>query len=173
MPRPVVVRCAIPIASLLHRLQRPGVHLDAYACTFAGNAALADYVEAFYTTPLFMLERAILALALRRPSTDAQAQALGRGSASEFAAWRVEARVTDQVLLRDITGRTCSWLMVEAVADQAAPATRLYFGSAVMPAPAGVGAPPRLGPVYRALMGFHDRYSRALLAAARRRLESH
>ena len=47
--------------------------------------------------------------------------------------------------------------------------TRLYFGSAVVARTADDGHP-RLGFSFRALLGFHRRYSRALLAAARTRL---
>lgn len=81
-----------------------------------------------------------------------------RGERDSFAAWTVEARARNQVLLRDFTGRTCSWLMV-ADADPG-PGTRLYFGSVVF----------ALSPVHAKLLGFHRLYSRLLLRAAARRL---
>jgi hypothetical protein len=46
--------------------------------------------------------------------------------------------------------------------------TRLYFGSAVVPRKGQTG----LGGRYRALLGFHKRYSKILLRAARARLLS-
>lgn len=163
-----IIRDMPPDAALLHRLQAEGVHLDGYHCVASGHVALADYVEAFYTTRLFRLERLILAAVLRRPSTDAQARELAQAQRDDFAAWTVEARAPDQLLLRDVLGSTYSWLMVETIAGDDA-GTRLHFGSAVLPV-RRVGVPPRLGFVYRTLLGFHDHYSRALLAAARTHL---
>jgi hypothetical protein len=165
--------CPLPASALLHTLQRDGGYLDAYACRIEAQVTLAAYLQAFYTTPLFKLERAILALCLARPSTDAQAAALAAGTLDRFAAWRVEARTADQVLLRDLGGRTASWLMVEPVAARAEGgrvATRLLFGSAVMPQAGRAGEAPRLGPAFRGLLGAHRLYSRLLLAAARSRL---
>ena len=79
----------------------------------------------------------------------------------------------DQLLLCAIDGRTRSWLMVSA-ADVSG-RTRLYFGSAVLPKPMPVNSPsatgkPSLGFVFKALLGFHKLYSRALLSAAAARL---
>jgi hypothetical protein len=71
----------------------------------------ARYVEAFYTTPLFKVERLLLAWFAARPSTDAEAQRLAAGEIATFAAWSVEAREADQLLLCDFKGRTRSWLM--------------------------------------------------------------
>ena len=69
-------------------------------------------MTAFYTTWLFRLERWILRLAVARPSTDEEAHQLARGEREAFAAWSVEARAPDQLLMCDFTGRTRSWLMV-------------------------------------------------------------
>ena len=122
----------------------------------------AQYVEAFYTTWLFKLERWILKWALSRPSTDAQARELAAGALERFSAWRVEGRADNQLLMRDeFTGRTHSWLMTEARAG----GTRLYFGSVVLRRGDG-----RLGGSFGLLLGFHKLYSRLLLGAARRRL---
>ena len=74
-----------------------------------------------------------------------------------FAAWRVEDRAEDQLLLCDLPGRTRSWLMAASEGTR----TLLYFGSAIVP----------LSPGYRALLGFHKLYSRVLLRAAKSRLE--
>ena len=111
---------------------------------------------------------------ISRPSTDLQARQLAAGELNEFAAWRVEARAVDQLLLCAIDGRTRSWLMVSA-ADVLG-RTRLYFGSAVVRKPMPPNSPnatgmPTLGFVFKALLGFHKVYSRALLCAAAARLE--
>jgi hypothetical protein len=71
------------------------------------------------------------------------------------------------LLLADFTGATRSWLMSEVVP---AGGTRLWFGSAVVPRRHGPGGQPQFGAGFHALLGFHRAYSRALLAAAGRRL---
>ena len=125
-------------------------------------------MTAFYTTWLFRLERWILRFAVARPSTDEEARQLARGERAAFAAWSVEARATDQLLMCDFTGRTRSWLMVAPAAG--ASGTRLYFGSAVVPVRDPKTGETGLGPVHGPLIGFHKVYSRMLLRAAARRL---
>ncbi len=128
-------------------------------------------MAAFYTTRLFRTERFILKWAVARPSTDDDARKLAAGSLDHFAAWRVEARAQNQLLLCDFIGRTRSWLMTEAAETNQGAATRLYFGSAVVPAGVSAGGKARMGFPFSALLGFHKLYSRALLAAARSRLQ--
>jgi hypothetical protein len=125
-------------------------------------------VAAFYTTWLFRLERWILRLAVARPSTDEEAHELARGERDSFAAWSVEARAPDQILMCDFAGRTRSWLMVAAI--EGSPGTRLYFGSVVVPILDPKTGERGLGPVHGPLIGFHKAYSRLLLGAAARRL---
>ena len=48
--------------------------------------------------------------------------------------------------------------------------TRLYFGSAVVPVVSRQSAKAEMGFAFRALLGFHKLYSRALLGAASARL---
>lgn len=124
-----IAPCTLPDTALLQRLRAAGAYTDCYAATARGDIDFARYVEAFYTTRLFKLERAVLSFAVRKPSSDAQARALARGETEAFAAWRVEARAIDQLLLCDYQARTRSWLMREPVNG----GTRLYFGSAVVP----------------------------------------
>jgi hypothetical protein len=153
----------LPERALLNTYAHAGAYTDCYIADVAGTVACARYVEAFYTTPLFKLERLILKLAASKPSTDAQAQKAAEGSIAEFAAWRVEARADDQLLMCDMFGNTRSWFMVEPAGDGTR--TRLYFGSAVTTAAMS-------RPLFRRLLGFHVLYSKALLASARRRIES-
>jgi hypothetical protein len=61
--------------------------------------------------------------------------------------------------------------MVAPVHAAGAAATRLYFGSAVVPAVDKATGRLRMGFAFRALLGFHRIYSRVLLRAARSRLE--
>jgi hypothetical protein len=163
-----IERCALPPDALLRRYLERG-YTDAYCADVPYAVTHAEYVEAFYTTWLFGLERWLLARLVAKPSTDAQARALSRGSNEPFAAWRVEERAQDQVLLSDFRGQTRSWLMT-APLGEAAPRTRLFFGSAVVHAIDAQTGQASLGFVYRALLGFHKLYSRALLAASIARL---
>jgi hypothetical protein len=159
-----IAPCPLPAGALLGRYRDIGAYTDCYGVTVPGDVAHARFVEAFYTTWLFKLERAVLVL-VGKPSTDAQARALAHGEAEAFAAWRVEARAPAQLLLCDYRRRTRSWLMREAVEN----GTRLYFGSAVVPVVDKDGRR-SLGFAFRALLGFHRIYSRALLRAAIARL---
>lgn len=125
-------------------------------------------MTAFYTTWLFRIERWILRLAVVRPSTDEEALQLARGERDSFAAWSVEARAPDQLLMCDFTDRTRSWLMVAPASGKAG--TRLYFGSVVVPVRDPRSGERSLGPIHGPLIGFHKFYSRMLLGAAARRL---
>ena len=158
---------AEPDEALLARYSaQDGCYTDCFAVDVPGVVSFEAYVAAFYTTWLFKLERAILKLAVKRPSTDAQAVELAAGRRDSFAAWDVEARAEDQLLMCDLAGRTRSWLMV-APADGG---TRLYFGSAVVPV-TGKDGKPTLGFGFSALLGFHKLYSKALLWSAVRKLK--
>ncbi|HET9865174.1 MAG TPA: hypothetical protein VFP37_17165 [Steroidobacteraceae bacterium] len=112
----------------------------------------------------------ILRWLVAKPSSDAEAWQLARGERDTFAAWTVEASAPNQLLLRDLYGNTRSWLMLEPHVGGGA--TRLYFGSAIVPRVDRRSGRPRLKRRFSALLGFHRRYSRALLAAARARLSS-
>jgi hypothetical protein len=98
-------------------------------------------------------------------SNDDDVRRLARDEAKTFAAWTVEGRATDQLLLCDFLSRTRSWLMLEPIDG----GVRLHFGSAVVPAGTGSGRG-RLGFPFDALIGFHRLYSRILLGGARGRL---
>lgn len=147
-----------------------GAYTDCFAVDVPRATSLAEFMAAFYTTPVFKLERRILAQALRRPSTDSDALALALGRATRFAAWHVEGRDATQALLA--AGRTRSWLMVAPHAAASGTGTgvgvgtTLYFGSAVVPRKRG-----GMGWPFTALLGFHRLYSRVLLGSAVRRLE--
>lgn len=167
---PEIRACDLPIDALLRRYSHPVAYTDCYVTEIAGPVTHAAFVEAFYTTPVFRLERLILRLLISRPSTDAQARQLAAGDRNSFAAWAVEDRAPDQLLMQDVAGRTRSWLMVSAAGNGLPASTCLYFGSAVIPVRNGAAGERRMGWVFRALLGFHRIYSRVLLGAARSRL---
>jgi hypothetical protein len=100
------------------------------------------------------LERFILRVAVSKPSSDAEARQVSEGEIDTFAAWYVEDRSDNQLLMSDFRHQTRSWFM--------ATPGRLYFGSAVIPTDRKS---------YSLLLGFHRLYSRLLLAAAKSRLQ--
>lgn len=153
----------LPPDSLLLPYRGVG-YTDCYVTELPIPVTAAEFVEAFYTSSLFKLERMILSAVLRRASTDVQARELAAGHRHLFAAWSVEARKGDQVLLA--AGRTRSWL---AATPNKSSGTQLYFGSAVVPRNTASGTQ-AMGLWFWALSGFHKAYSRALLRAARNRL---
>lgn len=161
---------ALPPDALLVPYRSRGAYTDCYHMDLPGAVTLQAYVEAFYTTRLFKVERLLLRWLARRPSTDVQARQLAHGQATAFAAWTVEARAPDQLLLCDFMKRTRSWLMVQPVAGGGAQATRLYFGTAVVPLSTAASGQASFGLAFHALGGFHRLYSRALMRAARQRL---
>lgn len=163
----MVALCELPASALLARYRETGAYTDCFRASVAPSVSLAQYVEAFYTTPVFKRERFVLRVAAARASTDAQARELGAGSRSAFAAWKVEDRTDDQLLLGDVSGRTKSWLMVASAGEAG---TWLYFGSAVVPARNRRSGKLEMGLLFRGLLGFHKQYSRILLGAAASRL---
>ncbi len=161
-PRLAIRACELPADALLARYRGDGSYADCYVTEVSRPVSQAEYVEAFYTSGVFKLERLILKLLVARPSTDQQARELAAGQRTAFAAWTVEARSPNQLLLCDFQGRTRSWLMASG--------TRLYFGSAVVRVESRGSGKAGLGFAFRALLGFHRLYSRVLLRAAARRL---
>jgi hypothetical protein len=164
--------CPLPVGALLGRYRGNGAFTDCYMTEIGQPVTNARFVAAFYTTPVFRLERLILAWALSRPSTDAEAEQLASGRLDTFSAWRVEERREDQLLMADVKGRTRSWFMVAPGQAGRGPGTRLYFGSAVLPVVDRATGASQVSAGFRALLGFHHRYSEVLLYSARARLEA-
>lgn len=165
---PAVCAGRLPEQAFLRRFQHDGAYTDCYHTEVARQISQADYIEAFYTSWLFKIERWLLARLVARPSTDAQARQLSEGTLDRFAAWSVERQDAEQLLLCDFRGRTRSWLM--ALPTPGEPSrTRLYFGSAVVAVRDSAGRS-RLGFAFAVLLGFHKLYSRALLGCASRRI---
>lgn len=157
---------ALPEDALLRVYTRAGDYTDCYMAEVARPVSLAEYIDAFYRTPLFRLERWILAWLVAKPSTDAQVRELAQGRRDTFAAWHVESRAADQLLLCDFRRSTRSWLMVLAARE----GTVLHFGSAVVRAKKSANGEKRLSVAFWLMLGLHKLYSRALLALARRAL---
>jgi hypothetical protein len=159
---PSVQITPLPPGALLERYSTSGAYTDCYVATVPGITSLAEFMAAFYTTPVFKLERWLLARFLRYPSSDHEAEQLAQGTVAQFSAWHVESRESDQAILA--AGRTRSWLMATQQSAGSG-TTNLFFGSAVVQRRRG-----GLGWQFGALLGFHKLYSRILLASAVHRL---
>ena len=169
--------CPIPENALLnmYRDRSPsegvGTYTDCYSVDINGSVVQSDFVFAFYTTPVFKLERIILKYVAAKPSTDYQARQLADGSIDSFAAWNVEHRTEKQLLMCDFRGRTRSWFMVTPIATSGHPKTLLPFGSAVVPMKNRKTGKLELGGEFNVLLRFHKLYSKVLLHSAKLRLE--
>src|SRR5262245_16512021 len=157
----------MPDQALLSRYRERRAFTDCYIVDIPRTVSLTEYVEVFYTTPLFKLERLFLTFTVVKPSSDAQARLMARGESSRFAAWTVEGRAHDQIILRDFLGKTRSWLMCASQPG----GTRLYFGTAVLPKRVSATGEVSLGWAFRLMLVFHRHYAPALLSAAAMRLE--
>ncbi|GAB3478076.1 hypothetical protein [Marinomonas epiphytica] len=154
----------VPDSSLLGAYKKNNAFTDCYVVQLDFPVALADFVEAFYTTRLFKLERKLLALLFDIPSSDEQAHLLSQSISTHFSAWQVESRTPHEIILA--AWQTRSWLCVQPNKD--ASSTELYFGSAVLPShPQG-----KFGLLFHLLGGFHRVYSKCLLSATAKKLST-
>lgn len=161
-----IIASDLPDGAFLQRYRRDGSYTDCYCMDVSRAISLPEYIAAFYTTPIFKVERQILALVAGKHSTDEAARGLALGRESQFAAWSVEDRSSNQLLFCDFLGRTRSWLMVAPQRSS----TRLYFGSAVVPKSRSAQGKASFGFAFHALHGFHHLYSKALMRAAHAKL---
>ena len=161
-----VIEAQRPEHSLItEQSKMSGYVTDCFSIEISRAVKLSDFIEAFYKTPLFRLERVVLSLAPKGRMRDADVTALSKGLTDRIFIWEVETRHDAQILLS--AGGTKSWLMVQPIED----GTRLYFGSVLVPAPSKVkDEAPKVGWLIDSLMGAHLLYSRLLLQAAARRL---
>ena len=146
---------------------RRGHYVDCFQTSTDQDVNLASYISAFFQTPLFRVERGILGLMAKAPSTAEDIARLAAGTGDRMALWRVEARRDDEILLAINPGRIRTWLRAAPGPDGG---TVLAFGSVVIPAQVDAQGNARMGPLFRGLKGFHLAYSRALLWSARRRV---
>jgi hypothetical protein len=160
--------CPLPDGALLARYRdMPGAYTDCFTTTVARQVSGTEFIEAFYTTWPFKCERFVLFL-IGRGCTDADARMLAAGQTEAFAAWTVEGRAENQLLVCDFARLTRSWLMSERADGSGA--TRLCFGSAVVPTAKDKTGNPRPSAGFRWLQPVHAFYARALLRAAARKL---
>jgi hypothetical protein len=168
-----ITRESVPDDALLRTFrggthpQRWGRYADCFAVSVDRNVSLADFVFAFYTSPLFRIERGLLRLLINAPSSRADARAVADGTADKFAAWYVGQRTATQLLMCDRYERTRSWFRV---APMSGGGTRLQFGSAVAARGGVRNDIPQRPAAFRLLLSFHVLYSQALLRVAKANL---
>ncbi|MDH5229949.1 MAG: hypothetical protein OEY38_07820 [Gammaproteobacteria bacterium] len=160
----------LPVMALSFRYKKKGAFSDCFFIDVSRKVSLEEYIVAFYTTPLFKIERSILSVFALKASTDQNAKQLSLGHTRKYSAWTVEERSPNQILLCDFSNRTRSWLMVQNLEDSHPTTTRLYFGSIVMPKARSKTATPSFGILFHMFGKFHNLYSRALLKAAYKKL---
>jgi hypothetical protein len=146
------------------RPERWGRYGDCFSLIAERRVSLTDFVFAFYTSPVFRIERFLLGAFAGAASSDSQARAVADGSADSFALWYVGERTATQLLMCDRYERTRSWFRVVPLDRDR---TLLQFGSAVAASQGSRSEGRALGLGFRLLMGFHILYSRALLHAAK------
>lgn len=169
-----IAQVVVPPDSLLKTFRGGGRHpelwqayYDSFAVLVDAAISLPEFVAAFYTSPLFKLERLVLRLLAGAPSSDAEVAALAAGAQNTFAVWAVGERTATQLLMCDRYGKTRSWFQVLPLSAGGQLQTVLQFGSAVAARRSATGAMHMAG-ASRMLLGLHRLYSRMLLRAARR-----
>jgi hypothetical protein len=166
-----IEKCIVPGNAMLANYSMEGTYTDCYVTEIPGRISLAEFIFAFYTTFIFKLERFILKWMVSKPSVNTQARQLADGDIEKFAAWHVEHRSENEILMCDFRGRTRSWLMVTPLSTVSGTRTRLYFGSAVVPIRSSKTGALSLGFGFEALLGFHKVYSVLLLHFAKTRIK--
>lgn len=158
-----IQQVALPSDALLQEhAVKPGCAADCFMTVVPGQVGLEDFIRAFFHSPVFRLERAILTILAAKPTNLADVEALARGESAEFAVWQLEQRSENQLMMAVYHGsRIRTWLMV-APADNG---TKLFFGSAILARPDGT-----IGGGFKWSKTLHEAYSRILLRAARSRL---
>ena len=151
-----------PPEALLDHYRQSGDFTDCRAVDVPRSVSLGQFIAAFYDSLAFRPERWLLGVVLGRGANAADVASLAAGTTQRFAAWTVEARLPEQILLCDFQSKTRSWLMVEPLPQ----GTRLWFGSAVVTSRSRFDAF-----VFRALLGFHAAYSHVLLKSAAKALQ--
>ena len=160
-----IKKCNAPEDSFLFSYAtETNAYIDSFTTNIPTQVNLEKYIQAFYTTRLFKLERLLLKYLASAPLTDVDVNALAANNIQHFALWNVVARTDQQIFMN--AGRTSSWLCVASNEK----GTQLYFGSAVKPMIDKQTGERKMGMLFTALLGFHKLYSRALLWSAKKRL---
>lgn len=146
-----------------------GCYTDCFYIDMPGSVSFSTYVYAFFNSPVFKLERALLRLFTSSPSSDNDVENLASGVSDGLSMWNVEERGDNQMIMSVGNGPIRTWLMC-CNSGISSGTTRLYFESAVLPTQHNASRDLKMGRTYRILLGFHKQYSRILLRSAKRKL---
>lgn len=165
-----IIEAEIPPDALSARYVEEAAFVDCYYIEIPKEITLDRYIEAFYTTPLFKVERTILSIATFKAASDREAAELSLEKSNSYSIWTVENRNSNQIILRDFTKKTRSWLMVKTLKNEESVISRLFFGSVVVPSKVSDSGHASFGVLFHLLSRFHLWYSKALLKAAYKKL---
>ena len=139
---------AIPIGGLLDAYARqPGNYTDCFTMDIHKTVTLREFILVFFNSPVFRLERLLLGLFASRPSVKEDVINLADGASDTMAAWKVESRNKNQLLLAVDGGPIRTWLMVEQHPNKPG-VSRLYFGSAVLAVERRPNAEPKIDKMF-------------------------
>ncbi|MEP2717312.1 hypothetical protein [Pseudophaeobacter sp.] len=162
----------IPNKGLLGKYAlKDGCYTDCFYIDVPRTIHFVDFASAFFNSPIFRLERRVLAIFLSRPSSNREVDELASGASDRLALWKVEERDDTQMLLSVGDGPIRTWLMSQN-SEAHSGTTRLFFGSAVLPLAHSSSGKPKIGWAFRASVGLHKLYSRILLWSASRNLSN-
>lgn len=162
-----VIATTLPKSAFLNDYEhRAGVYTDCFQTELPKGGTLESYINAFFNTWLFRIERMILSTAAKKPVSDEDIARLAQGTSNTMSAWQVERRDADQILLEVPQTPIRTWLMRSGEGEK----TQLYFGSAILPDAVDRNGNAKMPFLFHALLGFHKLYARALLFSAKRAL---
>lgn len=163
-----ITEIKVPENSLLKVYDGAVGYADAFECQVDGSVAISDFVTAFLNSPVFRVERALLAILAFSVTTRKDVSGIADGSTDQFAVWKTEKRTETELLLSIEEKRIRTWFET----DTSGAVTKLRFGSAILPKSGEAGGDSDIGFIFRALKKFHRVYSRVLLKSAVRKLLS-
>ncbi|MDB9708066.1 hypothetical protein OAA76_05785 [Planktotalea frisia] len=162
-----VIATTLPKSACLNDYEHhAGVYTDCFQTELPKGGTLESYINAFFNTWLFRIERMILSTAAKKPVSDEDIARLAQGTSNTMSAWQVERRDADQILLEVPQTPIRTWLMRSGEGEK----TQLYFGSAILPDAVDRNGNAKMPFLFHALLGFHKLYARALLFSAKRAL---
>jgi hypothetical protein len=162
-----VIATTLPKSACLNDYEHhAGVYTDCFQTELPKGGTLESYINAFFNTWLFRIERMILNTAAKKPASDEDIARLAQGTSNTMSAWQVERRDADQILLEVPQTPIRTWLMRSGEGEK----TQLYFGSAILPDAVDRNGNAKMPFLFHALLGFHKLYARALLFSAKRAL---
>lgn len=163
-----VKRIGVPEGSFLKAYEgREGCETDCFQADVPGHPDIDRFVHIFFDTWVFRIERRLLALLGEDYATSEDVAALAGRSSDTLAAWTVQDRSADEIILAFKRPRGRTWLQATQL-DGSLGSTRLRFGSALLPNIDSEGQTASISWGLKIGLPLHRLYARLLLAAAAR-----